>query len=390
MNAQAGVGRAPGAKGGGNPNKRMRLTLSLPDSTYPSLEVLEDALALGHNLEQPQVFLARICWNSAQWVHPTGESRTLETGTYVTEYGFGHEEWLFNLGWVLDDGFHYAYLQPLRSAWERLRGQTIRIRLFTIAPGGERLYVGELRSCQVLTEEQAEAAAEEYEERGWNDEMREQVEAAGGKPKGLLGDAINRFNLRFRPSDATYFAPHRRATSSLLKDAYLRYRLYKWTNELSADLQDSSTPRLVPPPKGIKTKSTTKVHRPGTDPSSYDPVHNILQQELRVLLIKQYGADAVTMEENRVDMKVHLPRKTVFLELKTAPSARLAVRAALGQLLEYAHFRQSSAANPVELIVVAPAVADNDELMYVDFLRTAFNIPISYRTFHREMKEFRL
>ncbi|MCP3163144.1 hypothetical protein [Myxococcus qinghaiensis] len=388
MSAQTGVGRKPGAKGGGNPNKRMRLTLTFPPTTFSSLGAIEDALALG----QPPTFLARICWNSAHWVRPTGESRMLETGTYVTEYGFGHEEWLFNLGWVLDNGFHYAYLQPLRSAWERHRGRVIHIRLFTIAPSGERLYVGELRSCEVLTEEQAEVAAREYEKRGWIDEMREQVEAVEGRPKGLLGDPISRFNLRFRPSDATYFVPHQQATSSLLKDAYLRYRLYNWTDELAADFEDSSSARLVPiGPTGVTGKNTGTVHRPGTAPSSYDPVHNILQQELYKILKKAHGASAVTMEEDHVDLKVRLPGKTVFIELKTLPSARLAVRAALGQLLEYSYFRQHSSQNDsAELIVVAPAFADEDEQAYVRLLRTTFNIPISYRTFNREMRAFDL
>ncbi|WP_223749135.1 hypothetical protein [Myxococcus sp. XM-1-1-1] len=395
--AQALVGRAPGAiSGGGNKNKRIRLVLEFPSSYMLDLDDLEDELAHGGNMEtdigaELPTYLARLCWNSAGWVHPTGEAKTLETNTYATEYSFGHEEWLFNLAWVLD-GFHYAYLQPIRPSWARLQGQKIRIRLFTIAPGGERFYVGELQSCEVLTEDQAEEASRGYKKRGWTKEMIQQVLEIEGNPQGLAGDAINRFNIRFRPENATYFAPHRTPATSILKDRYIKYRLGHWNDELTADFKGAAIPLSTRKRQknGVEKKSTKTIHKSGSGSSSYDPVHNILQEELRDLLIEQYGDDAVSMEENHVDLKVRLPNRNVFIELKTAPNARLALRQALGQLLEYAHFDQFSEATASELVVVAPAIADKDEAAYIELLKSKFKLPLSYRTYQRGMKEFKL
>jgi hypothetical protein len=398
--AQALVGRAPDAiSGGGNKNKRIRLVLGFPSSYVFDLDDLEDELAYGGSMqagrkrrgEELPTYLARLCWNSAGWVHPTGEAKTLETNTYATEYGFGHEEWLFNLAWVLD-GFHYAYLQPIRPSWKRLQGQRIHVRLFTIAPGGERFYLGELQSCEVLTEVQAEEASRGYKKRGWTKEMIQQVSEVEGNPQGLAGDAINRFNIRFRPEHATYFAPHRIPATSILKDRYIKYRLGHWTDELTADFEGAASPPSTwkHQKKGVEKKSTKTIYKSGSSSSSYDPVHNILQEELRDLLIEQYGDDAVTMEENRVDLKVSLPNRNILIELKTAPNARLALRQALGQLLEYAHFAQASEATASELVVVAPAIASKDEAAYIELLKSNFKLPLSYRTYQRGMKEFKL
>jgi hypothetical protein len=41
----------------------------------------------------------------------------------VVETGFGHEEWLFNLAWLIR-GFHCAYLQPVAGSFDKLTGTT--------------------------------------------------------------------------------------------------------------------------------------------------------------------------------------------------------------------------------------------------------------------------
>ena len=48
-------------------------------------------------------FITRVAWNEDNWRRPSGAA-TNESGTYVAEYGFGHEEWLNRREW-LHDGF---------------------------------------------------------------------------------------------------------------------------------------------------------------------------------------------------------------------------------------------------------------------------------------------
>jgi hypothetical protein len=33
----------------------------------------------------------RLCWNSQNWVHPTGEAACLEKNSYAADHGFWHE-----------------------------------------------------------------------------------------------------------------------------------------------------------------------------------------------------------------------------------------------------------------------------------------------------------
>jgi hypothetical protein len=48
----------------------------------------------------PNRYTARICWNSNWWGFR--EAQQLEEGGYVVDSGFGHEEWIFNLTWLIN------------------------------------------------------------------------------------------------------------------------------------------------------------------------------------------------------------------------------------------------------------------------------------------------
>ena len=76
-------------------------------------------------------YITRITWNEDDWRRPSGASA--ETGTYVVDYGFGHEEWLTRREWVIG-GVRYAFLQGVGRSAARLEGQRLCIRLYTISP----------------------------------------------------------------------------------------------------------------------------------------------------------------------------------------------------------------------------------------------------------------
>ncbi len=55
--------------------------------------------------------ITRIAYNSSGWQHPTGDARREEaSGTYNSDNGFGHEDWLFRSEWQIE-GWRYAFLQ---------------------------------------------------------------------------------------------------------------------------------------------------------------------------------------------------------------------------------------------------------------------------------------
>jgi hypothetical protein len=119
-------------------------------------------------------YYARVCWNTNGWRFPSGDAAKAEQYSYAAKSGFGHEEWLFNFAWILN-GYKYAFLQPVSDSLERLRGQTINILLWAITPQRARVLVGEIRSCEVLTLNQASEALDYYKSQKWLQQMVEDV-----------------------------------------------------------------------------------------------------------------------------------------------------------------------------------------------------------------------
>src|SRR5205823_12781815 len=71
-----------------------------------------------------------------RWRLPTAEAARLEINSSVAEHGFGHEEWLFNFGYLID-GKHYAFLQPVGKAYAKLHDQKVNLILICRAtPSG--------------------------------------------------------------------------------------------------------------------------------------------------------------------------------------------------------------------------------------------------------------
>jgi len=114
---------------------------------------------------------------------------------------------------------------------------------------------------------------------------------------------------------------------------------------------------------------------------SITQLHNHIQNELYELLVEDYGADSVGTEQlvgnaNRIDLVVKSDRQVRFYEIKTSKRARIAIRQAIPQLLEYAFYPNQNRADV--LIIVAPGEPTSDDLSYISHLRRKFGIPIEY------------
>jgi len=62
----------------------------------------------------------RITWNEFNWEKPSGHFWTKENQeksnvAYENQYGFGHEEWLFNPRYRVN-GFQYGYVRGVEKA----------------------------------------------------------------------------------------------------------------------------------------------------------------------------------------------------------------------------------------------------------------------------------
>jgi len=322
-------------------------------------------------------YYARICWNTQGWKYPTGEAALLEKGSYVSKHGFGHEEWLFNFAWLIDD-YHCAFLQPVSDSKRKVTGQTIDVFLYTVNPNREKVYVAEIKNCQVLTQAQSRLAAERYTKAGWLNTMRKQVaDILGTTPRSRLNtDKLFAANVRFRPGDVTFYDPLRVAAPS---DYVSRLKRYKLVSASVAVIANEWRPRRR---KGTRVAPTLHtITRSGQPGVTYDRTHDDLQRALFKLLQDRFGDKNVDLEGDYVDITIRDGTKKILVEIKSDGDARIAIRGALGQILEYAYFDKSSKAGDVELVIVAPAILTSSVADYISRLKTEFGIPIRYSSF---------
>jgi hypothetical protein len=110
--------------------------------------------------------------------------------------------------------------------------------------------------------------------------------------------------------------------------------------------------------------------------------HQMLQDKLCGQLRKMYGRKSVdcecpTADRGRVDVVVRRESRYWFYEIKIAESARACIREALGQLLEYAFWRDGGAVP--RLIVVGEQPLDENAKAYLLRLDKLFNLAIEYQ-----------
>jgi hypothetical protein len=322
-------------------------------------------------------YYARVCWNSRGWQRPTGEAAKLESDSYVSEYGFGHEEWLFNFDWLYK-GYHYGFLQPVYRSIRKQRGETIDLLLWSIGPNGLRVQVGEIKHCEVLSDKQAADAFQYYRDMGWLEQMKKHVAEVKGKIEDWSANGF--FNVRFRPKDAQQFGePY---TIAGLNDRIKKLTRYRLVLAMQVDINSQWKLRIR---RGSDTLPDPKSYlRRGSGTIIIDPHHAHLQKELMLLLRHHFG-EKVVREERCVDITIKQKTRTTLVEIKTHPAAKQAIREALGQIMEYAFYWQDPASSvqldKLNLVIVAPGALDEAAEAYIEFLRSKLHLPIRYSQF---------
>jgi hypothetical protein len=320
-------------------------------------------------------YISRVCWNSAGWQHPTGDAQHLESSpAYVVEHGFGHEEWLFDYSRTID-GYHYGFLQPVSDSQSRLEGNTIHVLLFAINAEKERMYVGDIENCEVLTKAQSDHAQQHYQDAGWLQDMRESVQSVGGDSSRIDSRLPSSylFDVRFKIGDGHRYPFPRKAADG---DSIAKLNRYKLFHANTGDVATWRRGHERSPNSELKV-----ITRSGTPATTYDPTHKRMQKELFDILGKQFGRKYVKYEENNVDLMVQTPERTILIEVKTDATAREAIRAALGQILEYAYFNSAHRLKEPELVIIAPAPMTTDVHAYLALLRERFALNIRYLQF---------
>jgi hypothetical protein len=147
--------------------------------------------------------VARLTWNELGWKLPSGiVGKSSLKGTHEADFGYGHEEWLFD-DTKLVDGYQYGFLEPIREGQAGNANKTFPIWLYSINGATKKRYwIGEIKKAIVIDETEAALIKQKYQELGWLKLMEKEITASGANKVDLSNTTgLNLFNIKFKPED---------------------------------------------------------------------------------------------------------------------------------------------------------------------------------------------
>lgn len=338
----------------------------------------------------------RLCWNTKNWRQPTGEARLLEHHeSYVAKYGFGHEEWLFNNGWLLKGydskdttAYRYGFLQPIGKYLATYQGKRFDALLYTVNPDTKVLIVAKIGNLYVPDNDELDWAFDALKRNGWLEQMRKELEDLQIDSSELHHSTpSDLMNVRFRPSDVTYYDPMLVVDRTHKIARAFRYMPYNWDDGFSGVLQEPEdlVPPIAPDYDEDPTRSEVQRTRSAIEKTVYDPRHIRLQNQLYRSLCASLGEKAVHYEMDFVDLAVITARETTYIEIKMELTVKRCIRLAIGQLLEYSHYPDVAKAD--RFLVVGEAIPAEDDEAYLDNLRKHYDLPLHYARWDWELEK---
>jgi len=113
-----------------------------------------------------------------------------------------------------------------------------------------------------------------------------------------------------------------------------------------------------------------------------DVRHSLIQEKLFAKLVAEYGEGNVGVENycfgKSIDVVLRQSASYVFYEVKTCGSAKACLREALGQIMEYAYWPGRKQAE--RIVIVGEHVIDAKTLLYLNYLKNEFRMPLAYET----------
>lgn len=326
--------------------------------------------------------IARICWNTHDWKRPSGsEGKSLSDGSYEKKIGFGHEEWILDDSRIYEpNGYHYGFLQPMNVASGKHIGAVYDIHLFSISPLKQKVYVGCLHHAVGVSPEESKMVYQYYKERGWIEEMKDEIRFAGGTVRDIKSKWF--FNVKFKFSEATLNYSNKPILASDSVPGH-RYNLMDKKNDFVFESDEEGKVKVLDTSCFIKTTEKGEV--------LIDPLHKKIQNAVAKLIKKDYVHPYVETglsdaEGQRVDIKGIFKEtgEWHYFEIKT-DSAKKSIREALGQILEYAHYPNMQRAT--KLFIVGSQQPDDKDIAYMEFIRKTYGIPVWFRWYSFEQNK---
>ena len=336
--------------------------------------------------------IARLCWNTNEWIKPSGIDGKTISKSHEREHGYGHEEWLFDFDKVID-GYHYGFIEPINKFVKKYVGNKFNLLLYSINSSDRNKYwIGQLNNVEVIDTQTSLKIIDIYRTNGWINEMKNQLEKlklnSGSLDKWIKDGKL--FNIRFKPNDLEkYFASPRLVDSLDSRITSTRYNLldveqFNISEEESSEEFDINTGNDGDKP--YNRKITKRVfHRE----IELVQKHNEMSYTFLKFLKQQYPNEIVkreckAYESKRIDIVRETNQGNIFYEIKTYNDPVTSIRNALGQIFEYAFYPNKRKA--IKLIIVSHRPASITLKKYIQHLNEIIDTPLSYIHFDPDKK----
>lgn len=357
-------------------------------STYNNiLQIVKDASKVKK--------FTRVCWNSNGWTEPSGkEGKSDSEQSFEGIMGFGSEEWLFSED-LNYEGYQYGFLQGVNQ--DNPEEDILDLDLYTIKQSNEGascFWVASIKNLEILDLNDAKGIENEL---GLVDKIKNDLNKIDLR---LEEEKLNSYfsgsflNVRFKLSDVTFPSDEHHTKIDLDTKRFARYKLYNGSlwDHLKSDNNIEKT-------KDAYGLGEVSFRRPSTRKSTvqqsagsyemhrkHDEISEQLEQYLRS---NKAEKENVTPESGRkdgraIDMVRLKDRKAILYEIKTYPSIRRTIREGLGQLLEYAYWKNPYDEYDLTLVVVGMEEPSSTTEEYLSYLRSKFDLPIHYQHFDLE------
>lgn len=233
--------------------------------------------------------------------------------------------------------------------------------------------MGCLHCAKCISKADSTKAYAYYKEQGWLEEIKKELQAVGIESVPDFMEPEVMFNVKFRFSRTTINYSNQPVIISEELENRNRYKLMdlefnlKFKKASQNHTTYLSTDDYTRTTEG-KTTNVNPLHK-----KIQNAVKEALSGEYEEMLFEQYSKNDYGQ---RIDIVGKSGEELHYFEVKTSNSAKLCIREALGQILEYANYPSVSKAS--KLFIIGAYAPDDQDKEYIKFLRGRYRLPIWY------------
>lgn len=336
--------------------------------------------------------IMRLTWNTNNWETPIKHKwKPKHQGktavAHEKQYGFGHEEWLFNEQFRVD-GYQYGYIRGVNglSKEDEFIDQ---ITLYTISDNSQRFLVGNLFNVEIIEGYEKEEKKIQKLINSYMPSMLQDLEEVEADYKHFEKNHLLP-NVKFKWDEIELF--NQPIPVDFLNGAeFNRFQPYHLDKEVEAllrgefdkkvtfNFQSGKASNTTEYTKSTSSKETTVKRRHG---EITDDLYDYLKNE-------GYKNDSISVEKTRVggaivDVALEHSEGFDLFEVKTSNTALKNIRQALGQIFEYALLDKEIKCN--RLVIVGPAELSEQEQDYFNRLKSLIKIKLEYWGYRSQEK----